>query len=187
MLELYAEGTFSGNYLPQGDPQDAGYIAMHEFGLGRHGTPGRVNERLATFTLGVLQGWPELPLVAGKLLTEEVKRQAQGRNIEINFAGQMETEGSPLIGVGGGTWGELLEEQRIASEYGLHDPVRVAQANQAPRAAQQARKLGLTSILLPGLPKGFDKHSRQVQTRGSMEWALYSLACEPFLRVIGRL
>lgn len=92
------------------------------------------------------------------------------------------------VGTVGGSWGILVEAKEYMDDNNLSRPMMAAQAYHVGRVAMQARKLGMTDIVIPeGLPRNFDLTSEQPWTRSLGAWVPREIIGSFVLRSQSRL
>jgi len=179
-MGLYAPGSFSGRYEPQGDPGAADCVLVCEFGVGKNDTPGAVNEALVDFSL---REFGDLPMI----MTARLRGFAEQCDPSCLVAETVTGESSNAIGQGVGTSGELRVAKAFMEHNYLANLAVVGQAFHIGRTARQAGRIGLDVIIPPHLPAIFDHDSEQWWTRGPARWALRESLATPMLRHKGQL
>ncbi len=88
-----------------------------------------------------------------------------------------------------GSWGMLKFIQQTMKEHGEPELnlIIVAQAHHVGRVAMQARKLGINPLIPAGLPRRFDRRSKQLWTRDLGFWVPYELLGSLELKRRGQL
>src|SRR5258708_3915102 len=120
-MKLYAPGSFSGNYIPQGDTADADCVISNEFGY-RVDEPGLVNERLANL---IAKNYAHLPLLLGWRIAEALRDIDQ----KVKPARIFEGDSVNYTGTHGiGTAGELRQAKKFMEDNKLERAVLVDQA-----------------------------------------------------------
>lgn len=178
-MSLYAPGTFSGNYIPQGDISEADCIVGHEFGYRKNGY-GNVNQQLARLVAGLCS---DLPLFLNRNIAGALNVIAP----EIKPAEIFSGESTNITGQGEGTWGELSQARLFMNERQLNQPILVAQAYHVGRITLQAKLLEIDLIVPEGLPRDFDPESAQLWARGPVQWAIREALGVPVLRIRNRM
>jgi hypothetical protein len=83
------------------------------------------------------------------------------------------------------SWEVLKQSHAFMKENGLSRPLLVAQAFHVGRFTLQARKQGMTGLIVPaGLPREFDPNSLQRWTRNEKEWAKRELPGILYLELV---
>jgi hypothetical protein len=172
---LYAPGSFSGNYIPQGNVADADCVIGNEFAYRKNGY-GNVNIALAEF---IASRYIHLPMFLNRNIAGALGEIMPGIEPEEifdgNSAGYIATKGH-------GTWAELAQARYAMNERRFNRPILVAQAYHVGRVALQAELLEMEPIVPEGLPRDFDPESEQPWTRGRLRWAIREAAGAPILR-----
>jgi hypothetical protein len=175
-VSIYAPGSFSGNYVSQGDPSDADCVIGHEFAFRKNGF-GRVNEQLADF-IAKRYVRTDLPL----FLNRNIAGALNEIEPDVEPAAVFTGESSNLTATHGeGTWGELRQAKALMDANSLERPILVAQAYHVGRVALQAIKQGIEPIVPEGLPSDFDPESEQIWPRNQLLWGVHELLGVPVL------
>jgi hypothetical protein len=164
-MSIYARGSFTGNYEPQGNIAEADCVIGNEFAFRTNGF-GSVNEQLARV---IADHYIDLPLLINRNIAGALKELKPNREPEEIFTGDsvnfMSDEGE-------GTWGELLQAKKYMNQRELQKPILIAQAYHVGRVALQAKKLGINPVIPEGLPTAFDPESVQRWTHNKFLWAI---------------
>lgn len=171
--------AISGEYEPAGPLNEADVVIGQSFGAGPHGTPGEVNERLASFIIERLDA--SLPLILQQEISASV--EDQGGFVEHTI------EGDPSTATGGqlDSWSVLGQARDIMAENGYKRPVLVTQAFLVGRLSVQAARLGMQPIIPGGLPRDFDATSTQFWTRSQAAWMMREIPGMAYLKFTGKL
>lgn len=169
----------SGEYQPIGALGEADVVIGQSFGAGPNGTPGEVNERLASFIIDRLDS--SLPLILQQEISASV--EDQGGTVEYTI------EGDPSTATGGqlDSWSVLGQARDVMAEHGYERPILVTQAFLIGRLSIQAAKLGMQPIVPVGLPTGFDPDSTQFWTRSQAAWMVREIPGMAYLKLTGKL
>jgi hypothetical protein len=182
---LYAPGTFTGNYAPQGDPLEADLISVHEFGVRADGEPSEINLALARFVLAALDERPDLQVVGTQATARALLEVSEGT---VSAHHKVVGESADALGGGLGTWGELMKVRQVMEAQGLYRPLLVGQAYHIGRVGLQAIRAGITDFVVPpNSPDGFAPESSQIWTRNRFAWSARELVGAPVLRHQGKL
>ena len=174
-MSLYARGSFSGNYSPQGNVAEADCVIGHEFAYRENGF-GNVNELLAEF---IANRFSHLPLFLNHNIAGAIHTIDPVITPEAIFSGKSVDY---TANSGEGTWGELMQARSLMNEQKFNKPVLVAQAYHVGRIVLQAKLLDMEPIAPEGLPADFDPESEQIWTRGPIAWAIREALGAPVLR-----
>lgn len=153
--------AITGLYTPVGNLLEADCVIGQSFGASEK-YPGSVNESLAQYIVAHTTG---LPLLLQQEIAEALPED------ELHPA--LVIRGNPSTSFGGGltTWEVLQISGRYMESAGLSRPLLVAQAFHVGRVAMQAKRQGLTGLIVPaGLPTDFDPNSIQPWTRSRGRW-----------------
>ena len=179
-MRLYARGSFTGNYQPQGNESEADCVIGNEFAFRRDGF-GNVNELLAEV---VAERYSRLSLMLNRNIAGALEIIDSKIEPALIFSG----ESTNLTATKGkGAWGELEQARDYMDEHGLERPIIVAQAYHVGRVALQAKRLGLNVIIPEGLPRVFDPESMQLWSKGPIRMAIREAIGAPVLRHRGHL
>ena len=163
LRQLYPTGTFTGNYQPSGDIEQADSLIVFTFGFGPNQSPGASNESLADFAVGLRQNLGSIALLATKEVSLAI-------NEPIDLV--MDSDLVGWSGVGTGTWGELQQAKQFLDQNNLDRTIVVAQSYHVGRVAAQAAKLDIDPIVPEGLPSNFTPNSIQSWTRNRLQWTI---------------
>lgn len=180
--KLYAKGTFTGNYDPRGDINNADCWIGCQWGAQASVFWGLVNEASAAYIArNALRHVP-------KLLAPNIARpfKAKYGGEEPAYVFRDETSDLTTLGRSRGTKSELLQALDYMEKHDLHSPVLIGQANHIGRIALQAENLGINPIVPVGLPEMFDPGSAQPWTQGPIAWAIREAIGVPILRLSNR-
>lgn len=179
-MNLYAPGTFTGNYATSSAAEvaQADYVIGHEFASREEGY-GSVNEALAEV---IAERYAHLRIYAAATVAGALRNIAP----EIELAGVFDGVSSNTTASQGGTWGELLQAKEMAGDAAQR-PLLVGQAYHVGRIALQAKKAGLEPIVPAGLPTDFDKQSAQWWCRRPLAWGMREIPGALVLRKRGQL
>ena len=178
MTRLWAKGTFSGRYRPQGALEQAEAVVIPEFATPPFEGAGDVNTALAAFALYEKTFWC-LPIVTNSRSANAIRQLEPDFPIYHEFS----SVSSDMIGRGTGTYGELMQVR----DLGIKSPLIIAHAHHVGRVALQAKKLGMDPVVPEGLPRMFEKDSSQPWTRSPGLWAIRELLGAPVLYLRGQL
>ena len=174
-----------GAILGQYEAAEPSQIATAECVIGHSfGTsvgPGSVNARLGSLAAFWAEA-TDTPLIVDHVLAKALPEGAP-EPVAV-------TKGKISTTTGGGleTWGTYLRAEEYMAHHYLWNPIVVAQAFLAVRAARQATKLGMKPILPSGLPHQFDPHAeKQDWTHSRSAWIRRELVGVFVLKAQGRL
>lgn len=176
MNALFA--SVNGRYAVRGNALDADCVIAQSFGA-QEKSPGLVNERLAQFIVTNVSS--ELPLLAQGEIAQALPE---------NFAPALVIEGAPSTRSGGQLDSSAVLQRcnEYMQENNLNRPLLVAQALHVGRVAVQAKKLGMSGLIVPeGLPREFDPDSLQKWTISQAEWVKRELPGMAYLAIAGKL
>jgi hypothetical protein len=163
-------------YDTAGATSEADSVIGHSFGTSTDIFS--VNSQLAERMLSVSEG---RPMIADKTLVNSLPNlKGHMAHIVIGDVTNIRTQGV-------GTWGTLVEAHQYMEENDLYSPIMIAQAHHINRVVQQAAKLGISSIVPEGLPRGFDKNSDQIWTRSAALWIPFNALGSLLLKKRGQL
>ena len=165
-----------GSYEAIGDPTAADVVIGHSFGTVT--SEGSANRALAGFILAHSKG---RPVVVDRTLANAFPGGSQ--HVDHIVEGPV----TNVRGQGVGTWGTLVEAKQFMDDEELSLALMVAQSHHIGRVIMQAEKLGIDSIVPPGLPSGFDLGSRQWWTKSKALWVPYEVLGSFVLRKQGKL
>lgn len=175
MNVLIAAAT--GRYTESGNPQEADCVIGQSFGAAKDG-PGDVNNQLATF-IAESPHYRDLPLLLQTEIASALPDDAPKPALVI--------EGRPSTSLGGelDSWAVLEQALDHMKRNNLEHPLLVAHAFHVGRVALQARKLGMSKLIVPsGLPRAFDPNSTQQWTTSRIKWAMRELPGIAYLRFV---
>ena len=139
------------------------------------------------------------PRSVNRLIVDHMKQHANGRPIiadrilveadpegEAVYAHIIDGEITKMDGRSG-TAKALRNAQRYMHKHHLSKPIMVAQKYHVDRVVRQAAKLGIHSVVPPGLPGQFDAHSRQLWTRSRLLFIPLNVIAYVKLKIDGEL
>jgi hypothetical protein len=179
-----SKGMFSGDYgaSSQQELTIADSVIVSEFAVNKiPGQPGIVNEALAQF---VTERYANLPTFMSPTVAEAMEIADPDFVPEEVFKGKIS---AGTLALSGGSWQEMSQAKQMLAERGLSHPILVGQAFHVGRVALQARKLGLDTLLPPGLPKSFDPSSSQWWCRNRAFWPCRELPGRIYLYLKGQI
>lgn len=164
-----------GRVETTGMPSEGDIIVGHSYGTTHE--PGSANNMLGLYIAEYAEG---RPIFVDRNLADALPEGIVADEIE---------EGEISTGTGGntGTWGAWLHAREFMRQNGLETALVVAQRCHVGRVALQACKLGIPTVIPPGLPDVFDKHSDQWWTRSKTLWVPREVLGSFMLRKQGKL
>ena len=180
-MSLYPIGTFSGRYCARGQKSEGRVVTAHEFGVPKEGN-GDVHKKMALFIAGDAY-LMSLPKILSSYVAKELL-ELRPKTVIATFDG----DSTNMFGQGEGTRGELIQLKRyMFNKFGEILPsIHIGHARHIGRVAVQAAHHGLSPIILPGYPDGFDPGSIQLQTRYSALWNMREAIGVPYLHLSGK-
>lgn len=135
-------GSALGHYEVQGDPAKADVLIGHAFGT--IVDEFSVNHEIAELMLMYADG---RPIIADPTLTSAFPDpECVTYTPDVTIAN--------TFGAGGGTWATNVQAKEYMDEHDLKLAIMFGHARHIGRAAMQGRRrLGLHSVLLPGMPR----------------------------------
>jgi hypothetical protein len=191
MTRLLGEGALTGRYLPSDDAEIAAaqVVVGLEFGAPGRGGGGRgaSNEAIARHILE--HEFDRRALIIAQSSVADALEKARGRKLD-NLR-RTSGQSSGTLAVNSGAFAELKSAKEIiGQEIGADWSEKViidTHAFLAGRAKLQAEKLGLSPLLLPDLPRVFDKDSAQWWCHNPLLWAAREIPGSLALRLRGEL
>jgi len=166
----------TGKYTEIGHPAEADCVIGQSFGASEQG-PGYVNELLAKYITD--NAYDSLPL----LLQSEIALALP----ENSPSPALVVEGKPSTSSGGelDSWAVLQQAHEFMKENDLRRPLLVAQAYHVGRVTLQAKKQGMSGLIVPrGLPNEFDPDSMQPWTTSRINWAMREIPGIAYLKLV---
>lgn len=152
-----------GNVEPYGELEAAieasDCVAGHSFGTTQG--PGSIQDRLARFIGENARG-------RDTLADRHLALSCIELGVQVDYI--VGGESSNAVGGGVGTRGVLHELQQFMEDRGHKTALMVAQSHHVGRVVKQAARLGIRSVIPPGLPDQFDADSAQYWTRSRVNW-----------------
>lgn len=165
-----------GFYTVAGTPDEADCIMGHSFGTDT--SEQSVNRQLVSIMKQYANG---RPLIADRML---VRADPEGEKAYAHIID------GPITKMDGqsGTGRALVNARAYMRDNGLAKPLMVAQKYHIDRAVRQAEKLGIRSLVPPGLPGQFDhRRTEQIWTKNRLLFTSFNLLAYVKLRTNGEI
>lgn len=164
-----------GFYETTGNPKEADCIMGHSFGTDT--SEESVNRQLVDAMKQYANG---RPIIADRML---IQADPEGEEVYAHIIDGQITKMDGQSGTGRA----LASAKIYMDERGLTRPLMLAQRYHIDRVVRQAAKLGIRSVVPPGLPGQFDRRSKQVWTKNRLFFIPLNLLAYIKIKMDGEL